>query len=477
MSFRTGQFIGRIAAIAALAAPIGGCFVSPPEGFTKIADRGFDANDNAQDLNDYPWEMEFFQADGAAQGYVYCGTGNAVTNVIFASVGIQFPDGPAYRPPEMRRYRPDLGTTNWERVFDFRDVETGPDWQTTGYRSLRGYRNQSDGKLFLYAGTFGRKPALWRSATGDPNSWEKFWENPVEGSIRTLAEHNGKLYIGVTHEYRVANQVPGEIYVTDGAAVTAVVTDGFGSAENDGVFALASYNGWLYAGTINRDFGYEVWKLEGPNGQATPVSIIKGGNGYRSQTGVSEMVEFKGYLYVPSIVFINYNSDGRPPLLRAADLARIDPNDTVERVSGPDSINGLEAGFGTITNAYLWCLAEHQGKLYCGTWDGSSFLPIFLRFLPDIRRTLSAVPGSNASANITPFWWSPNPAWWYQEMNNAGGRLYSSEDGLNWSLVFDGGLGNRENYGVRNLESVGDTLYIGLSNIWEGLEIWTYRGE
>lgn len=453
---------------------LGGCFVDPPAGFTKVASQGFDPNDNARDLNDYPWDMVFYQGDGASTGYLYCGTGNAVMLNILASVGFQLSDLPIYRPAELRRYRPDLGTTSWERVFDFRDVETGPDWQTTGYRVLHGYRNQSDGQQYLYAGTFGKKPALWRSRTGDPNSWEKFWENPVEGSVRSLAEHHGLLYIGVTHEYNVAKQIAGEIYVTDGAAVRPVMTDGFGTVDNDGIFTLASFNGWLYAGTINRDFGYEVWKLEGPDGQSTPVNVIKGGNGYKSQTAVSDLYEFKGYLYVPSIVFINFNSDGPPPIRRAADLARIGPDDKVERVAGPNSITGVEAGFGEISNSYLWCLAEHDGKLYCGTWDGSAFLPAFTRYLPDILRSVNTWEGRNVFAVTTPSWWTPQPAAWYETLNNAGGRMYVSDDGLSWQLVFDGGLGNPKNYGVRNITPVGDALYIGFSNIWDGLEIWKW---
>jgi hypothetical protein len=34
-------------------------------------------------------------------------------------------------------------------------------------------------------------------------------------------------------------------------------------------------------------------------------------------------------------------------------------------------------------------------------------------------------------------------------------------------------LGNPRNYGVRNMVSTGDTLYIGIANIDDGLQIWT----
>lgn len=471
---------GLLAAVAWLA----GCPAEPSTidagkpNLAKIADDGFDPIDNGRDRNDYPWEMEFFQPDGAFDGRLYVGTGNAVAHGVLARVGIQLSDLPIYRPPEIRRYRPDLGPQSWERVLDYRDIEPGPDWRTSGFRALKAYRGAADGVLWLYAGSFGEAPTLWRTTTGDPGDWQVMWRHARPGSIRALAEHNGLLYIAVTHEYNDPAEA-GEIWATDGQRVWPVMTDGFGSVENTGVFSLVSWNGWLYAGTINPARGYEVWKLEGPDGSASPRLLISGGNGSLSQQGVSEMFAFGDYLYVPSVVFVNLDRDNGGFSLnfnRGAELSRIDIHDAVQQISGRRSIVGLGPGLGELSNGYLWTLEQHNGKLYCGTWNAANFIPLFVGYFPDVRATLLDWVG----VDIEPLyagWWTPRPADWWNEMVDAGARLYESADGVVWTLVLDAGLGDRNSYGVRNLESVGDTLYIGLANVHDGLQVWAWKPE
>jgi hypothetical protein len=297
------------------------------------------------------------------------------------------------------------------------------------------------------------------------------WSNPTEGSIRSLAIHNDVLYIAVTHEY-LDPQVPGEIYATDGQTVWPVMTDGFGKPDNDGVFYLASFNGWLYAGTINRNQGYEVWKLAGPDGQASPVQIVANGGTSGAQQAVGEMRVFKDCLYVTSIIFLNLNYGSFSPLLRAADMVRIDDQDRVEVVVGPESVGGTPSGFGYLHNAYLWCLEEHRGKLYCGTWNAASFVPVTDRYWARIQATLNERVG-------LPLFFGPSPfsglleSGYFDQWTNNGARLYASDDGVHWDEVFKDGLGNPRNFGVRNMVSVGDTLYLGLANIDDGLQVWT----
>ncbi len=400
----------------------------PPAGFTPISEPGFDSADNAVDRNDYPWAMTYFKPDDRDAGQLYVGTGNAIRMKSFLQGIFGLPADP-WHPPEIRRYQPAEGLQSWERVLDWRDVENGPPWQTTGVRALRPYRVPSSGQTYLYAGTFGAQPTLWRSRTGDPGTWEAVWSNPTEGSIRSLVVHNEILYIGLTHESE-GLQVPGEIHATDGQTVWPVMTDGFGTANNFAVYVLASFNGWLYAGTMNVIGGFEVWKLAGPDEQARPVRIIANGGTSRTQNVVGDMHVFQGRLYVASLILGNLN--GFSPVFEAADMLRIDDQDRVEVVAGRNSVGGVPSGLGSPYNAYLWCLEEHRGKLYCGTWDLASL----------------SVP------------------------NQYGARLYASEDGASWHEVFKDGLGNRYNFGVRDMVSTGDTLYLGLANIHNGLQIW-----
>ncbi|MEW6250178.1 MAG: hypothetical protein AB1716_05995 [Planctomycetota bacterium] len=431
-----------------------------PAGFTPISEPGFDAADNAVDRNDYPWEMTYFKPDDREVGRLYVGTGNAVRLEGYlrhlAGGSTDF-----WRPPEIRRYRPDQGPESWERVLDWRALENGPPWQTTGVRALLPYRVASTGETYLYAGTFGSRPTLWRSRTGDPGTWASVWSTPTEGSIRSLVVHSGILYVAVTHE-SLGQRVPGEIYATDGQSVWPVMTDGFGKLDNNGIYVLASFNNWLYAGTINLTQGFEVWKLAGPGGPVPPVRVIAGGGTSRAQHAVGDMRVFKGHLYVTGIILLNLNFEDFSPPYRAADMLRIDDQNRVEVVVGTNSVGGVPSGFGYLHNAYLWCLEEHGGKLYCGTWNSADFVPMVNRYLARFQEALSTGALFGASSGDFDPW------------TRKGARVYASEDGVSWYEVFKDGLGNYRNFAVRNMVSTGDALYLGLANIDEGLQIWSF---
>ena len=60
-------------------------------------------------------------------------------------------------------------------------------------------------------------------------------------------------------------------------------------------------------------------------------------------------------------------------------------------------------------------------------------------------------------------------------LTHAGGDLYKSPDGVHWTPVFTQGLGDPYNYGVRTMVSVGDDLFLGMANPFDGLEIWRGR--
>ena len=63
--------------------------------FVLVNENGFDAYDNAVDLNNYPWAMEYFVPDGADEGYLYVGTGNNIigmaVNGIMTQLGVENP--------------------------------------------------------------------------------------------------------------------------------------------------------------------------------------------------------------------------------------------------------------------------------------------------------------------------------------------------------------------------------------------------
>ncbi|MEK7795049.1 MAG: hypothetical protein AAB353_10990 [Candidatus Hydrogenedentota bacterium] len=436
------------------------------DDFVKVSKNGFDAADNAEDFNDYPWSMTFYTPDGETEGHVYVGTGNN-----FAGIGDYVYqnganlDGIPFRPAEIRRHRPDLGERDWERVYDTRE-EGGP-FQTSGFRSLRPYRAESDGELYLYAGSFGADASLYRSPTGDPGTWERVFQTDKPGAIRGLEEHNGLLYFSTTVLDLIDEdfETPeGKIYATDGETFWPVIEDGFGNPNNLESIVLRSFDGWLYAGTRNKVDGFEIWKFAGPaEGDEAPVPIVlQGGADARNESAGTALV-FHDRLYFGTLIFgglINLIERG----VKGADLLRIAPDDTWENVVGKDGISGMGPGFDDPRNAYLWSLAEFDGWLYAGTWDDSVIAVGALVNLP-------LIPGL-ISGEINPTDARDVPPGFLAFAGSLGGDLYKSKDGVHWTNVFNRGLGNHNNYGIRTMDSASGRLYLGFANPYDGLEIW-----
>lgn len=443
------------------------------DGFEKVSINGFDLWDNAVDLNDYPWSMAYFLPDGQDTGYVYVGTGNGIDDMIYYFLDLKSIPGATGRPPEIRRHRPDIGLLTWERVFDYRDVEAGPRYSSTGFRNMAVYRSATDGVNYLYASTFGDKPCVWRTATGEPGTWDLVWAAASQGSIRWMAPHNGLLYIAIANDI-VVSFSPGQIWATDGKEIWPVMQDGFGNPDNLAVMSLISYNGWLYAGTANSAGGYEIWKLEGPGDAGrTPMRVVaNGGTDSKNQIACSPCV-FNNDLYWGTMIPAGFR-------FRGCEIIRIHPDDAWEVIVGPNSLSGYEGGFGNRFNAYTWWLEEHEGQLYAGTFDTTSILQFAVDHPGLVKEIFSSIPSiiergkplideylgrkSDTGAKRLPTLLS--------ELISAGGDLYKSADGVHWSPVFTDGLGNPYNYGVRTMVSVGETLYLGMTNPFEGLEIW-----
>jgi hypothetical protein len=463
-----------------------GCLRQPEKGpgglnkgdFQKICENGFDVVDQAQDHNDYPWSMEYYLPDGKApeEGFVYVGTWNRVQQW----KGFQPDKQPVF--PEIRRYRPDVSPEFWQRVLDTRDLNLDDHGRPQGFRSMKSYRNKSDGKLYLYAGGRGDSTSLWRSPTGEPGTWEQFWGEDQVGSIRGMAVHNGLLYMSYYNDYAMVDKVAGEgitkkgdapsaiILATDGASVWTVMDNGFGNKNNVGIFTVESFNGWLYAGTHNPLQGAEVWKLEGPDPAAAPVKVIEHGGPRWLNEAFMTMYVWQDHLYAGSQAsFIMRMILGG---LKPADLLRIDTADHWEAVAGPDSIGGEKSGFGERSNAYIWSLCAHDGWLYAGTYDimpGLNYMFSHPRYLLGMMGL--AAKSTDPQEKLFLLTSLELAAW----KSNYGGDLYKTQDGKKWYCVTVDGFGNHNNYGLRTMKSAFGRLFIGLANPYDGLEVWASK--
>lgn len=456
--------VGGLAGLAASA----GCWAPPipndvgglyADDFRPISQNGFDAADNERDLNDYAWSADYFTPDGEEKGHVYVGTGNDMIGLIYqgiaAVMGVgQLGDVKA-RPPEIRRYRPDIAADAWERVLDYRDIEPEDAFETIGFRAITAYRAKSDGRNYLYAATFGKEAVVWRTSKGDPGTWELAWNSNSVGSVRTMAEHNGILYLALANDAPIGERI-GRIWATDGSSFWPVLEDGFGNPNNTGVMSLASFNGWLYAGTANITQGYEIWKLEGPDGGGPIRIVFEGGPSAINESAITPCV-FQDHLYVGSMINPGANVMSG---CKAADLIRINRNDQWETVVGRDSISGFDSGFSHCPNTYIWSMAVHKGWLYAGTYDQVS---AWFNVIEHGADNITAFTGGSArmrQANLIEWL-----AW-------AGADLYKTQNGVQWYPVTLNGFNDVGNYGFRVMVPVGDDLYIGTGNPFDGLEMW-----
>lgn len=427
------------------------------EDFSPVSDKGFDASDHATDHNDYAWSMEVYAPDENSPGHVYVGTWNHVQQF----KGFQDVE-PVY--PEIRRYRPDLSPTTWETVLDVREYDLTDEQRPYGFRIMKTYRNQSDGKQYLYAGTRGAHTALWRSQTGEPGTWQEFWRLEREGSIRGMAVHNGLLYMAFYNDYALFDDpdlADCLVLATDGQDVWTVIDDGFGDPHNSGVFTLESFNGWLYVGLQNLVQGGEVWKMAGPDPEAPPQCIVDRGGPRRANEAPITMYVYQDHLYVGMVNNNMMNFFGLDP----SDFIRINTSDQWETVAGPHSIGGERSGFGEIGNDYVWSMCEYDGWLYAGTHDVITDWTYFLTHPEFFLTILGLGKGDDTNKLLI----VADLLLWQR---SAGGDIYKSQDGITWYCVTANGFDNRNNYGFRTMAVADGRLFTGTANPFEGLEIW-----
>jgi hypothetical protein len=479
-----------IAAVCLLGAVIPNCGGLRASDFKQVNVNGFDAEDNAVDANHYSYAMEYFRGDGADDGYIYVGTGNNIFNLVAFYIqtlieGGDILDAPV-RPPEIRRYRPDLGPTEWESVFDYRDVETDGNFRTIGFRFMTTLQlpdpdKQGGMSTYLYAATQGEVSVLWRSKTGNPGEWEKAFQfDTFSNSIRWIEQHDGRVYLAVAYDSFGDTPPPGEIWASDdGVNFVPVMQDGFGDLDNRGTQALISYNGWVYAGTKNDVTGFEVWKFRPTNTEPAEsaeyefVKVVENGGPSAHNENAGMPIIFKNKLYIGTQLYvggINFQSGNG---FQGCDIIRINEDDSWDTIVGPGSLSGYESGFNHFTNAYLWWMEEHDGWLYAGTMDNSTVLAGVIDQIDEVMAALAEIQEKDAVTDALSVLNAVLDLEHYWRMMHSGADLFKSPNGVDWYPVTLDGMGDPENYGWRTMKSAPDGyFYLGSANPAAGSEIW-----
>lgn len=361
----------------------------------------------------------------------------------------------------------------WENVFQsprvLSDDGKHPVWRDFGYRTMVVYRTEQDDEDALYVSTMSSSKApgalILRSKDGEhfePVS-ERGMVNSSVNSFRAMVGFRGKLFAAPAGAGRMWASVD-SLGVFESGDLSRkewrlAGVPGFGDSTSAGVFEMVVFNDHLYAGVSNPLTGMQVWKTDARGSPPYKwVRVVSHGAGRgRTNQGVMSMFAFKNHVYVGTgIRRGGYDREFKTGPA-AGELIRIDAQDRWELIAGDarktsdghrEPLSGLGPGFGNPFAGYIWCMAEHDGVLYVGTYDSS----IFLWWIDPDRVPKHIHPRLRliGAKRIVE--------------QEAGFDLWRSADGIHWAEVSRNGFGNPYNYGVRTLLGRPDALFVGTAN-------------
>jgi hypothetical protein len=450
-------FLGSLVVSALLVRPSGAQPLQAQD-FRTIASQGLGDRQNT-----IPWSMAFFR------GALYVGTGRASFCITSASLDYWMQRLHGYPPerpdvectPDARdlplqaeiwRYRPEEAV--WDRVYQSpEDVPLDGEPGSFVPRDV-GFRGMTvlvepDGTETLYVGgvsarsLFGPKlppPRILRST--DAETFEPVPQDPgtLFGDIsaagfRTLLSHGARLYAIASNGLLGYGVLMESEHPADGNDSFRIV-----SPPGVTVFEIASFNGFLYAGSgvqpLRTRARFSVWKTLATGEPPYVFQEIVSDGAFRDGASTSTVIslqEFQGALYVGT----------------EKELLRLHPDDTWDLVVGePRStpigvkvpLSGLGLGFDSIMNVHVWRMVVHNGWLYVGTQDQSAqFIGI-----PAVGALLRPVGGCD---------------------------LYATPNGQDFWVVSRDGFGDIYNTGVRNFASTPYGLFVGEANAYFGLNL------
>ncbi len=447
--------------------------------FKRVAEQGF-----GDPYNSYPHSMAWFQ------GHLYVGTTRACLahrgrrryeenpNLLGAGIWpVRIPKGlfDIDLRAQIWRYHPPTNT--WEKVFTSPMVvgthgEETP--LTIALRTMVVFRSKNDPAPALYVPTMGSRyvpeSVMLRSYDGinfevvsEPGMGfskpyrprgvratavfnERIFTSPAVGQIKGESNVAGFMVIGVTD-----NPAGGEWKLA--------CEPHFGDHNNLTVFEMEPFNGYLYAGTMNVNEGFQIWKTDAQGEPPYHWYKVMSCGGHRGQLNqiVLTLRAFGDHLYVGSAVqeggYDQVNSIGPA----AAEIIRINRDDSWDLLVGdpritPDGLkvplSGMGAGFGKPFAGYIWAMCGHEGWFYVGTLDWF----VHLQFSDSKcwpKELRLSLPKRKMEQLLKEF---------------SGFDLWRTRDGVRWIPVTQNGFDNPFNNGIRTMASSPHGLFIGATN-------------
>lgn len=480
-----------------------------PEKPPRVSDSASDGGLTLADIHLLPLPQfnestRTSQAAAWYKDYFYVGTGRALLGFMGrytarqgarglfdqGSFGAERPDTGGREEDGAQLWRYDPRTGEWTLMFDS-PLTTGRDGKTRArdrsVRSIGIYQTESDPEpaMYLGLGSLERQVVFLRTVDG-----ENFEECPEHGfglgdvdvpSVRTIVGLNGRIYSTPTGmNFRRGmfddNLTDYPMVFETGDALHGrwrpVCEPGFGDPDNLSINEMAVLDGWLYAATVNKRRGYQLWKTRAEGDPPYQWIRVLEDGAWRGPTSSFPSVMFVlgGALYIGGTL----QRQGRGGRDRfgpfAAELVRVRPDDSWDLVSGmprftPHGIkrptSGTYGGLGDPFTHVLWRTAEYDGWLYMGT-AGWRWMPTYLKDRTDLSpRQLRYLREETAKRQDGEF------------------SLWRTRDGDNWIPVTHTGFpgSNPKNYGIRELVGTPVGLFVlptckAGAYAGGGLEIW-----
>ncbi len=214
----------------------------------------------------------------------------------------------------------------------------------------------------------------------------------------------------------------------------------------------------------------------------------------RTRSGTANLQVFNGYLYIGEyndeeiavermlfdndFEFMNLNFE------QSINYYRMDKNENIELVVGDadkmfpnGSLSGLSSGFDNHGNQYIWKTVVHDGKMYVGTYDATSFLIPLDEYMNDENASeeWKAEVDKYIQLLCSDYQGVPESAYTcaeYLAQAVFGFDLYVTEDGINFTKITDDGFGDPYNHGCRAFGITNEGLFVGTANPFYGTQVW-----
>lgn len=342
-----------------------------------------------------------------------------------------------------------------------------------------------------------------------------FVDSIYGGSIWEMVDFNGSLYVSL------CTGTPENMPDSNTMQSFALVR---GDQAEDGSWSWTSVIGDQEKDGARYTFGIDPERTRAGAG----VLTVWGDHLYIGEYN-DEQIALENILFEFNGDFMNAN------LSQSVSLYRMDKDENIEKVMGdptemfPESLSGIESGFGRRENQYIWRMNVYEGKLYVGTFDTSSLLhPItqlvngdlvnmsdeewerligFIRELTALQnpeseegqsianalektsdRHLAAMfsgktalepmtaDGTDYSALYEAAVSLAEVAYRTKDATR-GFDLYVTEDGVNFECITIDGFGDPYNHGCRVFANTAGGMVIGTANPFYATQVWLMKGQ